>query len=191
MYDLEPATRTLAHLVNGVRDDQLTAATPCDEYSLGDLVEHVDGLSLAFTWAATKDERAFSGAAPQPDAAKLRAGWRDRIPEQLDALAEAWREPAAWEGMTRAGGVDLPGEVAAMVALDEVVLHGWDIARATGQPFDVDEQSLEVCLQFVTETAASPGESGLFKPPVPVRGDAPLVERVLGLSGRNPAWPAR
>ncbi len=39
--------------------------------------------------------------------------------------------------MTKAGGVDLPGEVAGLVALDELVVHGWDVARATGQAYDV------------------------------------------------------
>ena len=40
--------------------------------------------------------------------------------------------------MSRAGGVDFPGEVAGMVALTEVVVHGWDLARATGQPYGID-----------------------------------------------------
>lgn len=44
-------------------------------------------------------------------------------------MAGAWKDPAAWTGMTRAGGVDLPGEIAAAVAADELVLHGWDLAR--------------------------------------------------------------
>jgi Mycothiol maleylpyruvate isomerase N-terminal domain len=54
MLDLAPATTTLAALVNGVRDDQLSARTPCTESTLADLLDHVDGLSQAFTAAATK-----------------------------------------------------------------------------------------------------------------------------------------
>ena len=49
-------------------------------------------------------------------------------------MAEAWQDPAAWEGMTAAGGVDLRGEVAGVVALDELVIHGWDLAKAIGRP---------------------------------------------------------
>lgn len=48
------------------------------------------------------------------------------IPAALTALADAWAEPAAWTGTTRVGGVDLPREVAGLVVLDEVVVHGWE-----------------------------------------------------------------
>ncbi len=54
MLDLEPATRALTDLVDGMRDDQLAAPTPCREASLGDLIDRLDGLSMAFTAAATK-----------------------------------------------------------------------------------------------------------------------------------------
>lgn len=57
------------------------------------------------------------------------------MPRQLTDLVEAWRDPAAWAGMTEAGGVRMPAEEMGVVALDELVLHGWDLARATGQPF--------------------------------------------------------
>jgi hypothetical protein len=54
MLDLQPATQTLSELVQGVRDDQLTAQTPCTGTSLATMLDHVDGLALAFTAAATK-----------------------------------------------------------------------------------------------------------------------------------------
>jgi hypothetical protein len=50
--------------------------------------------------------------------------------------------------MTRAGGVDLPGDVAGQVAVNELVIHGWDVARASGQAYEVDDASLEVANQF-------------------------------------------
>src|SRR5450759_2791570 len=54
MLALEPATRVLTDLARGVRDDQLSLPTPCAEAGLGDLLDHVDGFSMAFTAAATK-----------------------------------------------------------------------------------------------------------------------------------------
>lgn len=188
MLDLEPATRTLAGLVTGVRDDRLTAPTPCAEMTLGDLLDHVDGLALAFTAAATKTPQDAEGG-PSPDGAGLGDGWRSRIPQRLARLAEAWREDAAWTGMTRAGGVDLPGEVAGVVALNEVLVHGWDIAAASDQPFTAEPALVEAAYGFVQASAEeSPeGTPGLFGPPVPVPEDAPLVDRLIGLSGRDPA----
>jgi uncharacterized protein (TIGR03086 family) len=192
MLDLEPATRVLTDLVAGVRDDQLTAQTPCTEATLGGLLDHIDGLSLAFTAAATKTPLDGGSRGPSADASRLGPDWRTRIPEQLADLASAWREQAAWTGMTRAGGLDMPAEVAGVVALDEVVLHGWDIAAASGQSFSSNPQLLEAAYGFVQSAVNEnpQGTPGLFGPPVPVPDDAPLLDRLLGLSGRDPAWRA-
>src|SRR5439155_26632611 len=105
MVDLAPAASRMAAVLAGVRDDRVTARTPCGDMSLGDLVEHVDGLSPAFAAAAAKQLGAMTSTPPAPDAARLRADWRTRAPGQLDALAAAWADPAAWEGTTQVGGV--------------------------------------------------------------------------------------
>ena len=195
MLDLQPATRVLADLVGNVGDDQLHARTPCDDMSLGDLLDHVDGLSLAFTEAAAKTPGEGDGQPPAPAASRLGEGWRGRIDGRLAGLAQAWRDESAWSGMTRAGGIDLPAEVAGLVALDEVVVHGWDIAVASGQRFTCEPHLLEAahgCVQAgVGENPQ--GTPGLFGPPVPVADDAPLLDRLIGLTGRDPGWrpPAR
>lgn len=187
MIDLEPATTALSTLLDGVRDEQLAVSTPCAGTSLGDLLDHVDGLSLAFTAAATKTP--IDGA-PSADASRLGQDWRTRIPGRLAALASAWGDEAAWAGMTRAGGVDLPAAVAGVVALNEVVVHGWDIAVSSGQRFTCEPSLLEAAYGFVRSTVAQhpQGSPGLFGPPVPVPDDAPLLDRLIGLTGRDPAW---
>jgi uncharacterized protein (TIGR03086 family) len=192
--DLEPAARRLGDLVAGVPDDLLDAPTPCPAYTLGDLLEHVGGAASAFTGAAAKDLGDATSQGPSGDASRLGDDWRSRIPRDLVALAEAWRDPAAWTGMTKAGGVDLPGEVAGLVALDELVVHGWDVARATGQAYDVDAASLEAVHGFVaqfSEPGMEEARAGLFAAVVEVPEDAPLLDRVIGLTGRDPAWSPR
>lgn len=194
MVDLAPAARQMTVLLGGIGDDQLTAPTPCESTTLGDLVDHVNGLSQAFTAAATKDLGPVTSAAPAPDAARLDADWRAQIPAQLDALVAAWAEPSAWQGMTQAGGVSLPAEVAGRVVLNELVLHGWDIARASGQPFDCGAALLRECLESLA--AMFPPDQldrrkGIFGPPVEVPVNAPLIDQVVGLSGRDPAWTDR
>jgi uncharacterized protein (TIGR03086 family) len=189
--DLEPAARRLGDLVGDIPDELLDAPTPCPAYTLGDLVDHVGGAALAFTGAAAKDLGDATSHAPSGDASRLSDDWRSRIPRDLAALANAWRDPDAWTGMTKAGGVELPGEVAGLVALDELVVHGWDVARATGQSYDCDAPSLEAVHAFVSQFS-EPGQeearAGLFGPVVDVPDDAPLVDRVIGLTGRDPAW---
>jgi uncharacterized protein (TIGR03086 family) len=191
MLDLEPAARQMANLLDRVTDGQLAAPTPCDDYTLGDLIDHVGGLSQAFTAAAKKEFGPELSQGPSGDAARLGKDWRTRIPGQLTTLVEAWRDPAAWKGMTRAGGIDLPAEVAGRVALNELVIHGWDVARTTGQLFDCDTEALEACWELLAERSAGDQEAGdddPFGPVVEVPTDAPLLDRLIGLSGRNPTW---
>jgi uncharacterized protein (TIGR03086 family) len=89
--------------------------------------------------------------------------------------------------MSRAGGVDFPGEVAGIVALTEVVIHGWDVAAATGQDYDVDPGTLDAVLPHVTAIAGEGPVEGLFGRAVPVADEAPALDRVIALSGRDPA----
>ncbi len=188
---LEPAAWRLAHLVDSVPDDLLGGPTPCPAYTVGDLVEHVGGLALAFAAAARKTPIDRGSAGPSGDAPRLGRDWRTRIPQDLTIMAEAWRDPSAWSGMTEAGGVQLPGEVAGLVALNELVVHGWDVARATGQAYQYDQPSLEAVYSFLGSfSAAGPDvhRDGPFGPAVEVPREASLLDRVVGRSGRRPTW---
>jgi uncharacterized protein (TIGR03086 family) len=193
--DLGPAARQVTRLLDGVTDDQLAGPTPCPGYPVAALLDHLMGLSLAFTWAARKTTAAEGGDAEsgpgQATAEHLDPQWRTLLPQRLGELAEAWRDPAAWEGMTEAGGARLPAEVMGAAALDELVMHGWDLARATGQPFTCDPASTAAVLAF-TSASAQPeraaSRAGLFGPVVEVPEDAPALDRALGFAGRDPAW---
>jgi uncharacterized protein (TIGR03086 family) len=100
------------------------------------------------------------------------------------------QDEAAWAGMTRAGGLDLPGEVAGHVAINEVVVHGWDIAAATKHDYACETGPIQAAYAFVQSAVAQnpDGSPGLFGPPVPVPESASLLDRLIGLTGRDPAW---
>jgi uncharacterized protein (TIGR03086 family) len=170
--------------VEGVPVDALDRPTPCARYTVGDLLDHVGGFALAFAAAARKTP--LDGA-PAGDGSRLAGGWRERIAGDLRTMAEAWADPEAWTGMTAAGGVDLPGEMAGAVALDELVLHGWDLAKATDQPAGYEGPGLEAVYEMVSHFRSA-GVEGLFGPAVDMPDSAPLFERILGLAGRDPAW---
>jgi uncharacterized protein (TIGR03086 family) len=193
ILDLTPAARRLSKLVRHIDDDQLGAPTPSGIPVAG-MLDHVGGLAVAFAAAATKELGSTTSTPPAPDADRLGTAWRTEIPRALTALAQAWTDPAAWEGMTQVGGVTLPGKIAGQVALDEVVLHAWDLARATGQPYQQDPETLEACLAAMAgmyPPDALDARKGIFEPPVPVPADAPLVDRVVAYSGRDPGWSGR
>ena len=189
MLDLTPATGVLTRLVSDIGDDQLGAPTPCRGTTVADLLDHLDGLCRAFTAAAAKDQAAGSQA-PSADGSRLGPDWRIAIPGRLALLASAWQDETAWAGLTRAGGVDLPGEVAGRVAINEVVVHGWDIAAATRHDYDCETELVQAAYAFVRSAVAQnpEGSPGLFGPPVPVPDSAPLLDRLIGLTGRDPAW---
>ncbi len=81
--------------------------------------------------------------------------------------------------------------MAGLVPLNELVIHGWDIARASRQPYSCAPESLDAIHAFVLQFSAPGMEAkrqGLFGPVIEVADDAPLLDRVIGLSGRDPAW---
>jgi uncharacterized protein (TIGR03086 family) len=189
--NIEPATKQLGALVRAVPDDALGAPTPTD-MRVGALIDHIRTLSLAFAAAARKDVSSELTDPPPPvDVKNLPSDWRESIPRSLDALAAAWNDPASWEGMTKIAGMEMPGEAVGVVALDEVLIHGWDLARSTGQPFETDDHLLDALMGFLThmaEPGMEPARKGLFGPVVPVPPDAPRLHQVLGLTGRDPKW---
>lgn len=187
--DLTESTRRTAAVVRGVGEEQLSDPTPCEQMPVGLMLAHLHGLAHAFRDAARKIEGPTTSTPPDPAALVLAADWRASIPVYLENLAAAWNETGNRRGDTMAGGQPMPAEVALLVALDEVVLHGWDLAVATGQDYEVDPQALDAVEQFCAEIPDDPAERvGLFGPRVPVPETAGQWDRVLGLAGRDPGW---
>jgi uncharacterized protein (TIGR03086 family) len=192
--DLRAAAQRLGELVAGVSSDQLGDPTPCPAYTLGDLIGHIGGLALAFRAAAAKENGPHTSQGPSGNAARLGPDWRDRIPRDLAALARAWLDPAAWDGMTRIAGMEAPGAMVGLTVADELAVHGWDMARATGQEYSCDPAVLTAAESFLeqfTSPGAPAGPEVAFGPPRPAAAGAPRLVRVVALAGRDPAWSAR
>jgi uncharacterized protein (TIGR03086 family) len=185
--DLAPTAAAVARVIAGVRDDQLADPTPCTGTSVAAMLDHVVGLTVAFRLGAEKQAQ---DGGPRADADQLAPDWRERLPRQLDALVAAWQRPAAWEGITEVGGAQMPAAAMGVIALNELLVHGWDLAVATGQAYEVDPAAAQRCLQFARELAIGAPEvrNGMYGPEVPVPDDADAFDRLLGQTGRNPAW---
>jgi uncharacterized protein (TIGR03086 family) len=194
MHDLEPAAREVTRLVNGVRDDQLDDPTPCTSYTLGDLLHHVRGLAEAFTVAGRKEQPA-GGSKPPPrgDASLLPNNWRGETADWLSRLAETWSDPAAWEGTAWIAGFEAPASAVGITAANELVVHGWDVARASGQQLVLDGTALAPCREFV-EMMSGPGSEeargDAFGPALPVPVGASALDELVAGNGRDPAWSA-
>ena len=198
MTETVPATQAVraaaelaAGAVAGVVPDQLDAPTPCRDFDLRTLVDHLAWGALLSQRAATRTplERDWSVPAPPPYLDGVPAEqWGEAIGRELDTAADAWADPAAWSGETLMGTTPMAAEIVGPMLLAEFVLHGWDVARATGTPYDVPPAVGALTLTAVEGMAQMGRDGGWYGPEVPVPDDAPAFERALGLSGRNPAW---
>jgi uncharacterized protein (TIGR03086 family) len=180
MIDLKPASEQMAELVSGTTNEQLAAPTPCIEYTVDDLIDHVDLVVQGATALALGDEF--------PDAAysHLEPDWQDTLVQHLRALGKAWDDPAAWEGTSNVPGSDLSNTMWGKITLTELVVHGWDLARATSQPFDLPEQTLLACFEHVAVFVPNAPVPELWGPPIEVPPDASLLERFVAMTGRVP-----
>jgi uncharacterized protein (TIGR03086 family) len=187
--DFDSPVRGLRALLLGVDDDELSGPTPCPDWPVAALLDHLMGLSWAFTQAARKrtDAPGTDEPPPPPSADHLPPHWRSRLPVLLEDLASAWRDPSAWTGTSRVGGVTMPAAALGAVAMNELVMHSWDLARATGQEYAVDPRTLEVLIEFLAQGPAE-GSPGLFGPVVPVDSEDDLLDQAVALAGRDPRW---
>ncbi|MGI5243720.1 TIGR03086 family metal-binding protein [Dactylosporangium sp. CA-139066] len=172
----EAAAGMLA-VVDRIGAQDLGTATPCAEWDVAALRDHLLEWGPALEGAARKE-------AVGPGAAY------SSLREQVTRLAEAWGEPAAWDGMTRMGGAELPADLVGGMVLGEFVLHGWDLGRALGVPVEFGEDVLRLMYAEVARSADQGRSMGVYGAEVPVPPDAPLLARTLALSGRDPQWSA-
>lgn len=192
MHDLGPQAAAMARLVRGVRDDQLGDPTPCPDYTLGDLVQHVRVLAEAFTVAGRKEQPPGGSKPPGlGDASLLSDDWRGETVVWLDRLVETWADPGAWEGTAWIAGFEGPAAGVGITASNELVVHGWDVARASGQRLELDDPALVPSREFVAMISSPGSEEArgeVFGPAVPVPAGASPLDEVVAGNGRDPAW---
>jgi uncharacterized protein (TIGR03086 family) len=165
-------------VVEQVPDDAWQRPTPCTEWDARALVEHVIGFHefLVLRPLGLRAHRPRSGPAARWHATET-------------ALRHAHADSAALEepAETFDGARRRPADVLDALAADTLI-HTWDLARAVGAPDRLDRALCERSYDDAVSSAATRAESGLYGPPVPVAGDADLQDRLLGLTGRDPAW---
>lgn len=177
---LSRALDQAAAVISRISPDQAHLPTPCTSWDVGTLVGHVIEETGRFASAS-------GGTAPTPSAGDWNADFR----AAASALLDAWNQPGALDRKQRVPG----GEITAQWALDqqltELVIHAWDMAKATGQPTDLDPELGQRALDFGRSniTPAMRGDAGsgaYIGHEVTVPADAPLYDRVAAFGGRTP-----
>ncbi|CCK28330.1 hypothetical protein BN159_3951 [Streptomyces davaonensis JCM 4913] len=181
---LEMARERALPVVAGIPDTALDGPTPCAEYDVKALFNHLLHVVVQFQRLAVKQDSDFSET---PD--RLAAGpeWRALFAEETDRLVEVWSAPGAEEGTT--GAMNMPARLVGSMALLDLTVHVWDLARATGQEYpSADEAVVAELAAAVAELEPTARKMGVFGAPVPVAEDAPPFERLLADTGRDPHW---
>lgn len=185
MIDLRLACRAVDEVTVGLTPAHMDLPTPCPEYSVGGLVDHVQSVTTLYLLIATWDSDE-AVAPPSAPVVHRSPGWRNSLGDRLDALAEAWADPEAWAGRTNLAGLELANQQWGGIAATELVVHGWDLATATGQHLDLPEPTLRGVLDHVSAFVPTAPVPGLFAAPVGVSPDAPLLDRIVAVTGRTP-----
>ncbi|MBB5866803.1 uncharacterized protein (TIGR03086 family) [Allocatelliglobosispora scoriae] len=181
----------VAGLLAAVRTDQESLPTPCRSWTVAQLGDHL---------IADLDRFLVTAQGGRPD-------WSADAPEVLTDRAAAFRDGAAdllaaWrQAGDLTGTITLPGlgEVPARFPVDQQVaefaMHAWDLARATGQPVALDPEIGQASFDWVSATLkpqfrGDEADGKAFGPETPVAVDAPIYDRLAGVSGRDPAFMA-
>ncbi|WP_329456325.1 TIGR03086 family metal-binding protein [Streptomyces sp. NBC_01497] len=181
---LERAAARTVPVVRAIEDGQLSLPTPCGAYDVRTLAGHLYRVVLNFQELAAKRNADFT-----QQSLPLEGDWRAGFAEETHRLIAAWAAPGAEEGTT--GAMSMPARTVGAMVLGDLVVHGWDLARATGRPYEPaasDAALLDEVGDRFAELAPTGRTMGVFGPEVPVAAGAHPFERLLGLTGRDPHW---
>jgi uncharacterized protein (TIGR03086 family) len=180
------AAAEAARVVDGAAGTPVDSPTPCTDWDLRTLLNHT------ILWTAYSAERRAHGESVAEDLISkdftAAPDYAADYQAQLARATAAWSEPEAWERELSVMGSAAKASDVGFMLIMETVLHGWDVARATGQDYHCDEQLARAVLTTVQAQADMFRQYQGFAGIVPVPDDAPAFDRALGLSGRDPQW---
>jgi len=184
--EMAEAAAETARVVSGVPQGALQAPTPCGDWDLRTLLNHT------ILWTSYSAERRAHGESVAEDLMSkdftAEPGFREDYAEQLGKAISAWSDPKAWEGSRAVMGDATPAADVGAMLLMEMALHGWDVAKATGQEYQVGEAVATALEHTVQAQAELFRKYQGFAGAVAIVGPAPAFDRALALSGRDPGW---
>jgi uncharacterized protein (TIGR03086 family) len=169
--------------IDAVRADQWQAPTPCSEWDVKQIANHIIGENL---WAgelfkgATIDEvgGTLDGDLAGPDPA---AAYRKSVTVASNVVTG----PAAMEATCRLSFGDYSGADYAAQLFMDTLIHGWDVAKATGQDTRLDAELVAACLPIAEQMTSQFRGAGVFGENLPVSPDADPQTKLLAMVGRR------
>lgn len=182
---LARALDATGELVTAIGDDQWSNATPCAEWSVRSLVNHVVLGNWIFARLLHGEQQPLESIRRLPDVDQLGADPPSAYRESSVALQGAFSQPNVLERVFAAPIGTVPGSVLLQVRITEILVHGWDLARATGQAARLPDDLAEEELAFSrAQLDAKIPRSSSFGPAQAVADDAPAIDRLAAFLGR-------
>jgi uncharacterized protein (TIGR03086 family) len=172
-------------VVDNVKPGDLGNSTPCTEWTVRDVINHVTGGATMFA------ECVENGSVPDDRFGQLMGGdnlgddYKGAFHTASDRARAAFGSPGALDKMVKLPFGEMPAGIALNIAVMDVMTHAVDIARATGQTIDDDElleTALAVGRQLITDDRRMPG---MFDAEQPVADDASAEDKLLAFAGRK------
>jgi uncharacterized protein (TIGR03086 family) len=181
---LRGAFDTTGRIVAGIRPEQLSEPTPCKEWDVREVVDHATTVLTRFRSTALRE--------PPPEGRPTGDADDDFVGAYLaaaDSTLAAWTSQGALEGnCLMPSGAEWPAITAAGINATDTLVHGWDLAKATGQDATLDPALAAAILEFCRATVTDELRAGrgAFGPIVPVPDDASPTDRLVAFLGRQP-----
>lgn len=183
---LDAAIGSTRPIVEGTTPAQFEQPTPCTEWDVRALMNHIVGtlhLAHAVLTGAPPPYGLGPGGLPDTDlvgdnpiAAYKEAADLARSAATADAIAASHQTPIG----------EMPGAGLAGFTTLDVLVHGWDLAKATDQPAAFDEELVAHCFGFAQQAIPDQMRGPLIGALVPVPDTAPPIDRLVGFMGRQP-----
>lgn len=185
----ERALAATGTVVAAIGPGQWALPTPCAEWDVRALVCHVVSGNL---WAAELAAgKTIAEVGDRLDGDLLGSDADAAFAASASAAARAFAAPGVLDSPCAVSYGPVPGRVYAAHRFADVLIHGWDLASATGQDTALDADLVRACLEIVRPEAAKLQASGMFGRPVPVPDRAGPQTRLLAMLGRRDGLPER
>ena len=168
----------------GAPADALGGPTPCDDFTVEDLVEHM--IFIARRVATIGNGGHFADVSGEP----VGSAWASAFASEAEAIHAAWADPAKLGRTHEVPWGEAPGAALMLAYTAEFATHAWDLARAIGIPLALDDDALAAAAEAVrfipAEGRDDPGVP--FGPVVDAPPNASNLERIVTWVGRTLEW---
>ncbi|HWN36577.1 MAG TPA: TIGR03086 family metal-binding protein [Pseudonocardia sp.] len=171
-------------LADGVRPDQLTGPTPCPEFDVRALLGH---LVATVERARVIGEGGDPFAVPRVVTGLADLAWAPAYAEATATMWTVWSDERRLDASVTAPWGTIPGRAAMLGYLNETLVHGWDLAVATGQPPEADADLASTALALAPRVIPAEPRGGHtpFAPVVEPAPGAGPTERLANWSGHR------